>query len=75
MKKNLTIIAGILLILAKASFAKTEGAYIGLDILKTKADTKTSQITNYKNIDYVNSSSNDTLIPFFSHNSNNKFKK
>ena len=64
MKKNLTIIAGILLILAKASFAKTEGAYIGLDILKTKADTKTSQITNYKNIDYVNSSSNDSSFGF-----------
>jgi len=64
MKKNFTIIAGILLVLAKASFAKTEGSYIGLDILKTKADTKTSQITSFKNIDYINSASNDSSFGF-----------
>jgi len=63
MKKNFTIIAGILLVLAKASFAKTEGAYIGLDILKTKADTKTS-VANYDADHYANSKSNDSSFGF-----------
>ncbi len=48
MKKNLTIIAGILLILAKASFAKTEGAYIGLyQIPSLKVLKKIKILTSY----------------------------
>ena len=64
MKKNFTIIAGILLVLAKASFAKTEGAYIGLDITRNKNNATTSQIEGPEKVSYLNSKSSDSSFGF-----------
>lgn len=65
MKKNFTIIAGILLVLAKASFAKTEGAYIGLDITRNKNNATTSQIEGPEKVSYLNSKSSDSSFWFW----------
>jgi len=64
MKKIFTTITIILLIFTKASFAKTEGAYIGLDITRNKNNATTSQIEGPEKVSYLNLKSSDSSFGF-----------
>lgn len=64
MKKIFTTITIALLILTKSSFAKTEGAYIGLDITRNKNNATTSQIEGPEKVSYLSSKSNDSSFGF-----------
>ncbi len=62
--KKLSLICALIISLSSQAFAKTEGSYVGVEILKANTDVKTKKISGTNLDTYFNNSSDDSTIGF-----------
>lgn len=64
MKKLILTTAIIATFAASSAFAKTEGSYLGIDVLRTKADVKTSKVSSTNLDTYFDTKTKDSTTGF-----------